>query len=1463
MPAGVREAADGVVVFDCVKVNVFGARQPRRLALYPRKQKPSGNLLQDPTQDELHILSVNGYIKRRIKSKDLLKVEQVTELSSREENETAMNIYFREEGKTSSNKRKIIFKDKEAKNYFYEKVIGLNPSLRGDTVAQAATARESIAVEGAMPSASRLGLGHFQKKRNGNNEAYTVWPIKVESRYGFVLNYCAEIHGQNGQIIFKDDSVSGRGDFTLNIKTLRRVDIHCINEKALRLLVSRSIESQKNASTETVVYSDARDAFIDALMNVYFRYLQYPDSQAEEIRSMMINTQWFEVLPTANWLIFEVTRTTSGNRGPRILLLNPDEALLHVMFVEHSAPFFAAADEPEQGISMKDARINIERSVMSDRGVQVRVLPSEEEVQSVENDYGLSFEFKSHGERERFCAYLNQMCWPEPVISTVVPSDCSAAWDLTRECLRARTRRINSGNSATPQRSPDKLHQTADSKFDISKMWAEGYPHASRGIFVGTYNVDSSGPPDDIRRLRMWIPRPHFSDDLAYQETPAIDSSESIPEHIELYVIGLQEIGQQKYRDAWLAAIQEHLNTPPPNMYKKRRVATVSAGSSRSLNTRGEADAYLGSKSSGSSNYVLLNSQFMWQIGLLIFARAECFPEISNISSAYEATGVSLAKNVTGKQLGNKGGVGIGFQWRGATMAFINCHLNARLERVRQRENDYRQILSGLGLDTIAPTPKTKPNEGHSCDVLSQHDFVWVLGDLNYRTTISYDPAIQLHEEGKWTKLRQYDQLLQEISQRRVLHGFEEPPIHFPPTYRWKTDSAEFSNKRSQAPSYTDRILVRALPGIAASIKNWYYGAAHDFYGSDHRPVGSVYTVDLPFPYIGVPRPVIQTNLSPPTFFATTDSNLRHLPHLVFKEVKITKFHGISAPPSMFLGFHASWLPENFDARCSPTIAASGITPEQFSALDDLRQEIKYENRKSSKGKKHRAESSHSSRSRSFSSTKGKDRCISDSADEESDEEEMEDDNSDLAAHVFTDFNCFSISGDVDSLPNMDPSRRRLLKLEARYFFGDTIPAVRSSQWDPRWLRRSHLIIIAQHITPPRRKPLAAGWAVLPLRELCDLCSEAAAGDYSGHNPDMSEEDDIPNYLKADPCPFQVDLILGAQPVATLSGFCAFRSESNMDFDCRNARHARTGAINSSRSVSSDKRSSNSTTGTPEPVAIKTEHNASVAKRPPPPPPRPPTLGDETEQHAEESTDSDSGPEDARRLLERQEVFAVDSVDDSDTDSESSSEYRRTSHNLRRITSTSREQSRDTAEQGTSGNTATADEKTGVWACTDAARPRDMRNEHAPREISKDEGGTDTTAAGVVDDGTLADSSGTLLAPEFRGGTDRPVHVNGSKTDVGEEEQPNSNAEQIPSVSATITSFTGTQRSESGESHLSSEEKSMTRALPQFSASVHFKNFEGSAGFCSELSSENVGEVLEPVRVQFSQLSPHKPTSES
>ncbi|GIL56823.1 hypothetical protein Vafri_12132 [Volvox africanus] len=205
--------------------------------------------------------------------------------------------------------------------------------------------------------------------------------------------------------------------------------------------------------------------------------------------------------------------------------------------------------------------------------------------------------------------------------------------------------------------------------------------------------------------------------------------------------------------------------------------------------------------------YFMVASAHMGQIRLLLFARNDVYAAISDVRTSKQATGVAGVAT-------NKGGVGISLRVWETTMAFVNSHLAAHQDRSRARNNNYRDIIRGLKLDS----------QGSNMDVLTAfHHVIWV-GDLNYRLdygqqasnpTESPAPAdfaalVTDVQQGGFSKLLEVDQLRREMAAKRAFLGFHEGPINFEPSFKvLRRRGYDYNPQRS--PAYCDRILYRCV----------------------------------------------------------------------------------------------------------------------------------------------------------------------------------------------------------------------------------------------------------------------------------------------------------------------------------------------------------------------------------------------------------------------------------------------------------------------------------------------------------------------------------------------------------------------------------------------------------------------------------------------------------------------------
>ena len=93
------------------------------------------------------------------------------------------------------------------------------------------------------------------------------------------------------------------------------------------------------------------------------------------------------------------------------------------------------------------------------------------------------------------------------------------------------------------------------------------------------------------------------------------------------------------------------------------------------------------------------------------------------------------------------------------------------------------------------------------------------------------------------------DQLLKAMSTNNPCRNYpfyEEPVINFLPTYKRERTNNNYVNKKNQAPSYTDRILLRNNTCQKHSINK--YITLDNVFGSDHRPVVLEFDIKLKQP---------------------------------------------------------------------------------------------------------------------------------------------------------------------------------------------------------------------------------------------------------------------------------------------------------------------------------------------------------------------------------------------------------------------------------------------------------------------------------------------------------------------------------------------------------------------------------------------------------------------------------------
>ncbi|XP_074044024.1 synaptojanin-2 isoform X2 [Macrotis lagotis] len=251
---------------------------------------------------------------------------------------------------------------------------------------------------------------------------------------------------------------------------------------------------------------------------------------------------------------------------------------------------------------------------------------------------------------------------------------------------------------------------------------------------------------------------------------------------------------------------------------------------------------------SRSHRYILLTSAQLVGVCLYIFVRPYHVPFIRDVA-------IDTVKTGMGGKAGNKGAVGIRFQFHSTSFCFICSHLTAGQSQVKERNEDYKEITQKLSFPM-----------GRS---VFSHDYVFWCGDFNYRIDLTYEEVFYFVKRQDWKKLLEFDQLQLQKSSGKIFKDFHEGTINFGPTYKYDVGSEAYdTSDKCRTPAWTDRVLwwrkKHPLDKTAGELNlldsdlnadtkikhTWspgvlmYYGRA-ELQASDHRPVLAVVEVEI------------------------------------------------------------------------------------------------------------------------------------------------------------------------------------------------------------------------------------------------------------------------------------------------------------------------------------------------------------------------------------------------------------------------------------------------------------------------------------------------------------------------------------------------------------------------------------------------------------------------------------------
>jgi inositol polyphosphate 5-phosphatase INPP5B/F len=256
-------------------------------------------------------------------------------------------------------------------------------------------------------------------------------------------------------------------------------------------------------------------------------------------------------------------------------------------------------------------------------------------------------------------------------------------------------------------------------------------------------------------------------------------------------------------------------------------------------------------------SYQVVSSRVMVGLCLFIFVKEKLLNQVRDIRSAQLGVGIMGI-------MGNKGGVCIRLSLYDSSICFICAHLAAHRENVAGRNSDFKNIHektvfpaegtydeSGRFDNSDVVRPRHGAAKSYGVDLnVQDHDFVFWLGDLNYRIDddISIDEIFLKIKNNELAYLREKDQLNIERLKGNVFQGFFEGELNFPPTYKYQPGTDDYEarpEKKKRAPAWCDRVLWRTAIDMAGDSVTQLQYRRSNLLPSDHKPVSAAFACKL------------------------------------------------------------------------------------------------------------------------------------------------------------------------------------------------------------------------------------------------------------------------------------------------------------------------------------------------------------------------------------------------------------------------------------------------------------------------------------------------------------------------------------------------------------------------------------------------------------------------------------------
>uniref|UniRef100_A0A3Q3A4J3 Inositol polyphosphate-5-phosphatase E n=1 Tax=Kryptolebias marmoratus TaxID=37003 RepID=A0A3Q3A4J3_KRYMA len=200
-------------------------------------------------------------------------------------------------------------------------------------------------------------------------------------------------------------------------------------------------------------------------------------------------------------------------------------------------------------------------------------------------------------------------------------------------------------------------------------------------------------------------------------------------------------------------------------------------------------------------HYVMLYTASHGVLYLTVFIRRDLIWFCSEVEHATVTTRII-------SQIKTKGAVGVTFTFFGTSFLFITSHFTSGDAKVYERILDYNKIIEALALPKSIPD--TNPYRSSPSDATTKFDQVFWFGDFNFRLSkdrAGVESIMKQAAGGDVSLLLDHDQLSKEMKDGSIFKGFQEPPIHFFPTYKFDIGCDTYdTTSKQRTPSYTVRM---------------------------------------------------------------------------------------------------------------------------------------------------------------------------------------------------------------------------------------------------------------------------------------------------------------------------------------------------------------------------------------------------------------------------------------------------------------------------------------------------------------------------------------------------------------------------------------------------------------------------------------------------------------------------------